>query len=96
MIYFTVYSYDRGCCGRKYNNLIEAIKDDSYQVWNDEKIKRAFNFHNGTLAHFKNHAKMNHEQIVSETDFYKLLEQLPSEDIIRHKNFINECLNIFR
>ena len=45
--------------GRKYlrdfynNNLAQAVKEKDGVKWDDEKIKKAVNFGNGTRKHFE-------------------------------------------
>lgn len=43
----------------KNGNILQTIKDGWYNVWDEKRIKGAFNFGNGTLENFKNYAKNN-------------------------------------
>lgn len=51
--------------GRKYlrdfynNNLAKAVKEKDGVKWDDEKIKKAFNFGNGTRKHFEEYRRNN-------------------------------------
>ena len=51
--------------GRKYlrdfytNNLAQAVKEKDGIKWYDEKIKKAFNFGNGTRKHFEEYRRNN-------------------------------------
>lgn len=89
MKYFLIDSFDRGCCGKRYPNLKAAIIDGGYSVWTERKIKSAFNFGAGTAKDFKRFAKCNFCKIVSEPDFYKLLEKIEPRERLAHINFIN-------
>lgn len=45
-----------------YNgNLNEAVKNKDGILWTDERIKKAFNYGNGTKKHLKDHMDNNKE-----------------------------------
>lgn len=81
-------SFNHGCCGRKYKNFVEAIRDDGYSVYTERKIKEGFNFRNGTINDLKRFAKNNHCTIMKWSEFKKVLEELPEKERIVHKQFI--------
>ena len=57
MIQFTIDSFSGGLSGRPYNSIKDAIQNDGYSVWCNEKIKKAFSFGNGTEKILKDIAK---------------------------------------
>lgn len=81
-------TFNHGCCGIKYKNLVEAILDDGYSVYTERKIKTAFNFCNGTINDLKRFAKNNHCTIMKWSEFKKVLEELPEKKRIVHEQFI--------
>ena len=42
-----------------YKNINDAIKDGCYNLWNDERIKAAFNFGKGEEKHMIRYMKEN-------------------------------------
>lgn len=76
MIQFSINSFSNGLSGYPYNSIKDAIKDGSYSVWCNQKIKLAFSFGNGTEKDFKRYCKDNKCKIVSEIEkeLYPILE----------------------
>lgn len=93
--YFVIDLLDHGCIGTPYKSLEESIKAGDYQVWDKNKIRRAFNFGNGTMKDFINHCKINKEKVLTEKEFINKYEFYYNRDI----EFINEekrfCLRGF-
>lgn len=90
MIQFTINSFSHGLTGRPYNSIKDAIQDgDSYSVWCNEKIKKAFSFGNGTEKDFERYCKDNKCKIVSENELYSL----PLKEQETHIQFIREQLS---
>lgn len=89
MIQFAIDSFNNGLSGRPYNSIKDAIKDSSYSVWCNQKIKLAFSFGNGMEKDFKRYCKDNKCKIVSENEFYSL----PLNEQETHIQFIREQLN---
>jgi hypothetical protein len=95
MIQFTINSFSNGISGRPYNSIKDAIQDDGYSVWCNEKIKKAFSFGNGTEKDFERYCKDNKCKIVSESEFYKELYSLPLNEQKTHIQFIREQLILY-
>lgn len=95
MIQFTINSFSNGISGRPYNSIKDAIQDDGYSVWCNEKIKKAFSFGNGTEKDFERYCKDNKCKIVSENEFYKELYSLPLNEQETHIQFIREQLSLY-
>ena len=92
-VLFAVDSHTNGIAGRKYKNAKEAIFDDSWQPWDDARIKRAFNFGNGTMADFKRFCKDNHIWVLPASKFMPILKQTAkSYQEVAH-SFIREILH---
>lgn len=87
---FVIPSYTHGIVGRKYKNIREAIVDGFYSPYNELRIKRAFNFGNGTMEDLKRFAKNNYEKIIPAEKFYKIVDSLP--DAEEHYAFVNKLL----
>lgn len=49
-------------------SLRQALQTGKYNIWNNDRIKGAFNFGNGSMKHFKEYMQNNK----SYADFYKL------------------------
>ena len=45
---------------KKYNKK-ESIEKGMYNIWDNKRIKRAFNFGNGTMKDFKRYMKDNNQ-----------------------------------
>lgn len=91
MIQFTINSFSHGLTGRPYNSIKDAIQDDGYSVWCNEKIKKTFSFGNGTEKDFERYCKDNKCKIVSESEFYKELYYEQET----HIQFIREQLSLY-
>lgn len=89
MIQFSINSFSNGLTGRSYNSIKDAIKDSSYSVWCNQKIKLAFSFGNGTGKDFKRYCKDNKCKIISENELYSL----PLNEQETHIQFIREQLS---
>lgn len=44
---------------RKYGDVKKAIAAGAFNIWDDERIKNAFNFGNGTIKDFKRYMDNN-------------------------------------
>lgn len=84
--YFVVDRFNHGCSGRKYKNRREAVMDGAYQVWNENRIRRGFQFGCGTLEDLKRCCKDNNADILSPEEFYKILDTVPDREM--HDSFI--------
>lgn len=93
MIQFTINSFSHGLTGRPYNSIKDAIQDDGYSVWCNEKIKKAFGFGNGTEKDLKRYCKDNKCRIISESEFYREPHSLPLNEQETHIQFIREQLS---
>lgn len=92
-VLFAVDSHTNGIAGRKYKNAKEAIFDDSWQPWDDARIKRAFSFGNGTMADFKRFCKDNLIWILPASKFMPILEQTTQSYQEAAHSFIREILH---
>lgn len=95
MVQFTINSFSNCLTGRPYNSIKDAIQDDGYSVWCNEKIKKTFSFGNGTEKDFERYCKDNKCKIVSKNEFYKELYSLPLKEQETHIKFIREQLNFY-
>lgn len=93
MIQFSIDSFSNGLSGRSYESIRDAIKDGSYSVWCNQKVKQAFNFDNGTEKDFKEFCRNNKCKVLSENEFYKELCSLPLNEQEAHMSFIREQLS---
>lgn len=93
MILFEVDRLSHGCVGRPYKNRLEAIKDGSWSPWNENRIKGAFNFNQGTMSDFKRFAKDNKFDILSEDEFWAIAGELSETEQQQCKSFIELILN---
>lgn len=84
--YFVIDLLSNGCIGTPYENLEQSIRAGNYQVWDKNRIRRAFNFGNGTIKDFTNHCKVNKQKVLTEKEFISKYNSYYSRDI----NFINE------
>ena len=46
-------------CKKDTKNINDGIEKGFYNIWNDERIKKAFNFGNGTIKDFNNYMNDN-------------------------------------
>lgn len=96
-ILFTVDSFNHGCTGRKYTSTLEAIKDDSWDVWNETR-RFKLNYKNETQAQaekrFRDYCKMNHTKILTEKQFRNITKNLPEDWQVTAQNFINRQINL--
>lgn len=93
-VLFAVNSHTNGLAGRKYKNAKEAIFDDSWQPWDDARIKRAFNYGNGTMKDFKRFCKSNKIWILKSEKFMQILSQTSSSYQKKAHAFICEILHM--
>ena len=55
-----VYELYKPTLQQQYHGNIETmIKDEMYILWDEERIKRAFNFGNGTIKEFNRYMEAN-------------------------------------
>lgn len=90
-IIVTAWSHTNGLEGRKIKNNRDAIVSDSFSVWDDEKIKRAFSFGNGTRKDFERFIKSNHEKIIPTREFFKIVDSLDNSRL--YYDFIRDILH---
>lgn len=93
-VLFAVDSHTNGLAGRKYKNAKEAILDDSWQPWDDARIKRAFAFGNGTMDDFKRFCKSNKIWVLTPENFMAILEKASASYQKNAHTFIHEILHM--
>lgn len=94
-VLFVVDSRTNGIYGRKYKNAAEAIAHGSYSPWDNNKIKRAFQFGNGTMKDFRRYCKDNLAKVLTAGDFFKILNRFSVDERAKHMKFIDEVLQTF-
>lgn len=77
-IIVTIYTYENCLTGRKIKNVRDAIINDAFDVWDDNKIKRTFNFGNGTKEDWKRFIKSNKEKVIQTKQFFEIVDSLPN------------------
>lgn len=90
---FVIDLLTHGCTGVPYKTIEDSLKDGSFQVWNENRIKKAYNFGNGTMQDFLNRRKQNKQIVLTESDFIKKYPEYYNkyEDAINEgKKFCNE------
>lgn len=92
-IWFTIDRYDHGCTGLAFKNPLAAIQSDAWQVWTDERVRKQFNFGNGTMKDFERYCKNNMCTAVMEGNFWKIAEPLGEEWRRGAERFIEETIN---
>lgn len=90
-IIVTVWSNYNGLTGRKIKNVRDAIVSDSFSVWDDEKIKRCFNFGNGTRKDFERFIKSNKERVIPTKKFWEIVDSLPNSQL--YYDFVRDILH---
>lgn len=93
-VLFAVNSHTHGLSGRKYKNAKEAIFDDSWQPWDDARIKRAFNLGNGTMTDFKRFCRNNKIWVLPSDKFMPILTQTSASYQNLAHAFIKEILHL--
>ena len=91
-IWFTIDRYDRGCCGRKYARIIDALKDGSWSIWTEKKVRQMFNLGNGTMKDYERYVRNNNCEPVHEQGFWQLAEPLGSEWRAEAERYIEETI----
>lgn len=92
-VWFTIDKYDHGCSGLPYKNKLGAIKGDSWQVWTDERVRKQFNFGQGSMKDFERYCKNNNCTPVMQGNFWKIAEPLGPEWRFNAEKFIEETIN---
>ena len=92
---YTINTFDHGCCGRKHKNVQEAIIQGSWDMWPEQRIKKCFNFANGTMNDLKRFCKDNHSQIYEENEFTSLLDTIPEEHKRKSIEFIKHTKSLY-
>ena len=91
-IWFTIYKYNHGCCGVPYKSKLEAIKDDRWGMWTDERVRKQFNLGQGTMKDFERYCRNNNFIPVTEEEFWKIAAPLGEEWMHSAEKFINETI----
>ena len=73
-IIVAIDTYSHGLRGRKYENNLDAIKDGGYSVWDDARIKKTFNFGNGSMDDLKRFIKDNKMKIIPTETFFSIVD----------------------
>lgn len=92
-VWFTIDKYNHGCSGQPYKNKLEAIKGDSWCVWTEGRVRKQFNFGQGTMDDYKQYCKNNNCVTVSENAFWKIAEPLGGSWRDDAEKFIKETIN---
>ena len=92
-MWFTVNKFDHGCCGRKYPTMLDAIKDDAWSPWNEERVRKAHNLGRGTMKDHYRHNLMNAKVIVTESEFWNMTACLGDEWRAMAEEFIKRVLS---
>lgn len=90
-IIVTAWSHTNGLAGRKIKDYRDAIISDAFDVWDDAKIKKAFNFGNGTRKDFERFIKSNNYKIIPTREFFKIVDSLDNSQI--YYDYIREILH---
>lgn len=90
--YFVVDHYDHGCTGKKIT-IFAAIQIGAFDVYDDERIKKAYKFGNGTFSDFEAHALMNHQSIFTPEEFWQFALPLGEAWRLRTEGWIIDMLN---
>ena len=78
--YFLVDKRDHGCVGKAIS-ILTAIKNGCWDAYDEERIKKAYNFGNGTFTDFQVHALNNNQSILTPLEFWQFA--LPLGDVWR-------------
>ena len=89
-IIVAIDTYSHGLRGRKYENNLDAIKDGGYSVFDDARIRRCFNFGNGSMDDFRRFVSHNKMKIIPTETFFSIVDSLP--DSQSHYNYIKDTL----
>ena len=90
-IIVTIWSFENCLAGRKIKNVRDAIVSDSFDVWDDERIRKCFNFGNGTKKDWERFIKDNKEKVIPTKKFFEIVDSLPnSQD---YYNFLHDILH---
>lgn len=90
-IIVTIWPYDCGLAGRKIKDVRDAITSDSFSVWDDERIRKCFNYGNGTRKDWERFIKDNKEKVIPTKKFFEIVDSLPnSQD---YYNFLRDILH---
>ena len=76
MILIAVDPCTNGISGRRYKSVKEALldfKSEPWQPWDEARIKRAFNFGNGTMKDFKKCCKDNRMTVITLDEFHNIV-----------------------
>ena len=90
-IIVTIYTYENCLTGRKIKNVRDAIINDAFDIWDDEKIKRTFNFGNGTKKDWERFIKDNKEKVIPTKQFFDMVDSLPNSQA--YYNFLRDVLH---
>ena len=90
-IIVTIYTYENCLTGRKIKNVRDAIINDAFDIWDDEKIKRTFNFGNGTKKDWERFIKDNKEKVIPTKQFFDIVDSLPNSQA--YYNFLRDVLH---
>ena len=90
-IIVTIWSCENCLAGRKIKGVRDAIVSDSFDVWDDERIRKCFNFGNGTKKDWERHVKDNKMKVIPTEEFFKIVDSLPNAQ--NYYNFLREILH---
>ena len=89
-IIVAIDTYSHGLRGRKYENNLDAIKDGGYSVFDDARIRRCFNFGNGSMDDFRRFVSHNKMKIIPTETFFGIVDSL--HDAQSHYSYIKDIL----
>jgi hypothetical protein len=86
-----VWSNYNCLAGRKIKNNRDAIESDSFDIYDEERIRRCFNFGNGTMDDLKRFIKDNKMKVIPTTEFFEIVDSLPNAQI--YYDFLRDILH---
>ena len=90
-IIITIYTYENCLAGRKIKDVRDAIVNDAFDVWDEERIRKCFNFGNGTKKDWERFIKDNKEKVIPTKQFFEIVDSLPNAQ--SYYNFLREILH---
>ena len=90
-IIVTIFTYENRLAGRKIKDVRDAIVNDAFEVWDEERIRKCFAFGNGTKKDWKRFIESNKEKVISTKQFFEIVDSLPNAQ--SYYNFLRKILH---